>query len=69
MANHKNSTFLLFFKIKCYVIEINILIVEIQLLQIRMIIFYIFNVILHPQIMNLNYMLHFAERENPFACQ
>ena len=42
---------------------------EIQLLLAKMIIFNIFNVILHSQILNLNYILHFAERGNLFACQ
>lgn len=40
---------------------------EIWLLLTRAIIFYVFNVILHSQIMNLNYILHFAEKGNLFA--
>ena len=36
---------------------------------IRRIIFYIVNVILRSQIMKSNYLLHFAEKGNPFACQ
>lgn len=53
---------------KCYMVEIqHIFRVKFQLLLTGKIIFYIFNGILHSQIMNLNYILHFAEKGNLFA--
>lgn len=63
----KNGTFLLFFKIKKMLRGIKIrhifFVAEIQLFLTRRIIFYIFNVLLHYQITNLNHILHFAEKK------